>query len=362
MPLAQNPNITFVLANAGQVKAMAPVMRSLESQGTDYCVLAEGTARKLLTGDPHLASIAEAEDSDVLVTGLSDRFQQQWATGFAQLGRPVIGIYDDFRVNPMLRPLQGFLQSLTAVLTPSYAVAQALQAQGPNIPMLPLGQPALETIGQRMQTTNPAQLAQVLRLDLTRPTVLYLGDNASTHDEALGLLAATARQTPSVQYVISLHPASDGQHEQQTLRIHGWPSNIQITPKTLDSASLLALPGPVLAHQSNLGLMAQILGKPVVYLGTLGNPFQESPNVTAGFAQRGNTPSDVLQLLAQSSPVVGLQAALGIPAHPTEAITNFLKTLINNAEYPEVLSHQVSALPDNFVHSDNYEYRLSTAA
>src|SRR5258708_4664597 len=49
-----SPDITFVLHDAGETKAMQPVMARLDREGISYCILADATARSLLKNNPHL--------------------------------------------------------------------------------------------------------------------------------------------------------------------------------------------------------------------------------------------------------------------------------------------------------------------
>ena len=115
------PAVTFVLHDAGETKALAPVMQNLDRSGTDYCILATSTGKALMQGNPHLVPTPEeiaavsqtnlnraqwmaqqlnrAKQAKVCVTGLVSDYQKQWADFFRQTGRRVIGYYDGFRYN-----------------------------------------------------------------------------------------------------------------------------------------------------------------------------------------------------------------------------------------------------------------------
>ncbi len=337
--ISKQPDYTFALANAGQAKALMPVMKALDLQGHDYYILAEGVAKAQIQTDPqlaeHLAAPQQAVCAKSLVTGLSAPFQQKWADWFQRLGRPVVGYYDDFRINPKNTALYGFLRNLSVLIVPSRYTANALKAMiPPNVrfPILPLGQPVIRTTAEQIHQSQPGLIMRQLGLNPQRPTCLIIGDNASGFPNALKLLSETAKRNPQRQFLLALHPASDGQTERHALEALGWPPNLTIAPKSIDTAALLALPGVVLAHQSNLALMACVLGKPVIYIGALGDSQDESPDVSTGVSVRLNSVEAILEKLESSQqrdvslgPLKRtLSQILGIPTQATQTILNLL--------------------------------------
>ena len=200
-----SPDVTFVLHDAGETKAMRPVMARLDREGIPYCILADATARLLLQNNPHLMPqlspystngfdafisskqtvpgalpplsegqsrfyLQRLQSSRCVITGLVSEFQKNWASFFKRAKEPVIGYYDGFNYSPADQIAENFAGKVDAVLTPSQESAaffkeRFAQAGAPNLPVQAVGQPVLETAAQVMRTTNPAELASVLGID-----------------------------------------------------------------------------------------------------------------------------------------------------------------------------------------------------
>jgi hypothetical protein len=347
-----SPDITFVLHDAGETKAMQPVMARLDRDGIPYCILAEATARLLLQNNPHLMPqlspdnttgtngsdafisskhfsnnlspgappplsegqnrlyLQRLQSSRCVITGLVSDFQKNWASFFKRAKEPVIGYYDGFNYSPSDQVAENFAGKVDAVLTPSQDSAvffreRFAQAGAPNLPVQAVGQPVLETAAQVMRSTNPAELASALGIDPQKPTLVFVGGKGPNYTDAFRLFCAACRQLPagSANVLVSLHPQMNGAEERQILQETQMQDRISIVPKSIDTAQLLALSPTVLAQDSTFIMQAYLLGRPVAYLG---NPVQNTavafnPLTAKMLVPRFQQPDLLAQFIRQNS-------------------------------------------------------------
>ncbi|MBY0405851.1 MAG: hypothetical protein K2X66_18250 [Cyanobacteria bacterium] len=368
--------MTFVLHDAGETKAMAPVMQSLDSLQVGYSILAEGTAKNLLAHNPHVlplpqeisalstsnpwaARAAQEQlnqglNATCILTGLVSPFQKAWADFFRQQGKPVIGYYDGFDFQRLRNSADAFWGSLTAMITPSRDTAAFWQNRFPNIPVVPLGQPTLEVIPQAMAQTNVPALAAQLGVDLTKPTVLFVGGYGKGYAEAFSLYcdAIQLKLKNSVpgsrpNFLVSLHPKVNGVLESQIIQEKGLQSVLKIIPKTIETAQALAFTDGVVSQNSTMTVQSLFQGKQVVLVGDsgmddTGGQDVFNPAQAYGLVNRYQSVEALSQRLQgfDSSPLPlnpnrfqsgslnlnteRLYAQLGIPKFSTQAITQYL--------------------------------------
>jgi hypothetical protein len=345
-----SPDITFVLHDAGETKAMQPVMARLDREGVPYCILAEATARLLLQNNPHLMPqlspgstiitnspdafisskqtapgtspplsegqnrlyLQRLQSSRCVITGLVSDFQKNWASFFKRAKEPVIGYYDGFNYTPSDQIAESFAGKIDAVLTPSQDSAtffreRFAQAGVPNLSVQAVGQPVLETAAQVMRSTNPAELASALGIDPQKPTLVFVGGKGPNYADAFRLFCAACRQLPagSANVLVSLHPQMNGAEERQILQETQMQDWIRVVPKSIDTAQLLALSPTVLAQDSTFIMQAYLLGRPVAYLG---NPVQNTavafnPLTAKMLVPRFQQPDLLAQFIRQNSQV-----------------------------------------------------------
>jgi hypothetical protein len=356
------PQMTFVLQDTGETNALTPVMRKLDSQGIDYSIIATGTARSLVAGNPHLTPTSQdvfatrqnnpilaqwmqqrlnrAMQAKVCVIGLVSTFQKQWADYFRGSGRRVVGYYDGFRINlnPQQNSVNMFQGVLTDLITPSEDTGAYFRAHGfGNIPVLVLGQPSLEDISQAIQHTNPIQLAQKLRIRPEQPTLLFVGQYGPRYEQAFRLFCQTVQHLPNANILVSLHPKVDvdGRFEQSVLQQYGLQNRVSLIPKSLSTAKVLPLADLVLTHNSSMSTQAFLQGKKVIFLGQDASAAFE-PLQARGLAPQCLTSQSLIQAInskLQSTQTPALQqetswyALLGIPTQAADRISHYLASL-----------------------------------
>jgi hypothetical protein len=348
--LPKDRSITFVLHDAGETRALTPLMRQLEAQGRNYHILADGTATKIVQQTPALANhqvylpkdiatlnpslatlqaqrLAEALNAATIVTGLVSPFQQQWANYAHHTGKRVLGYWDAYGVNEAtsVSPFNGCLDGL---MTPSQSTAISLQSQLPSTPVLAVGQPTLDdvesTANSPLARQQNQQLADALRLDTHRPIILFIGGYGNEYEESVRLFCQSVQQLPSThQVVLALHPKADGLIEQRIIDQMGLQSRVLITPKSIATEVLLPLASVVATQGSSLAIPAMALGKPVVLVGA--ETMANNPLTKHHLALRSNTPNQLTQALLTSRPLTNtVHQQLGIPTNATATMLNLL--------------------------------------
>ncbi|HEY9687525.1 MAG TPA: hypothetical protein V6C52_11160 [Coleofasciculaceae cyanobacterium] len=367
------PAVTFVLHDAGETKAMQPVMQNLDNQGIPYSILAEATAKKLLENDPHLvpssgdvvqlaknnpaiATMAQARLQNAMqapctVTGLVSDFQKQWAGFFKASGKRVVGYYDAFSFDRFTNRAETFKGLLTHLITPTLDSARFFQQRFGNIPVVALGQPSLEESTRTIRQVNRPVFAQQLGIDLNQPTLLFVGSYGPGYPEAFSLFLETIRRFPYTNVLLSLHPKSDGQYEQAMLQQAGLQDRVRIVPRGISTMETLAVTDVVLAHQSTVSTQALLQGKQVIQLGSVPqsdfDPIQQYQ-----VAPRCETSAHLAQALAQAIPearsartvppdehrINMLYQLFGLPRQASQRITQFLLLLAGqqNAKNPSL--------------------------
>lgn len=383
-PTVANPPppvaVTFVLHDAGETKALQPVMRELDYRQVRYSILADATARRLLAGNSHLANtepsltpevatqrqatnppLKAAMQAPVVVTGLVSPFQRLWASWFARRNESpafadkpaatVVGYYDSFSYHAKRCPAAAFQGLLAALITPTEALSQRLAIYFPTIPRLALGQPVLETTLATVQNTASAEvLRQQLGLMGQPDPILFAGGYGPGYADALRLYCQTIRRLPQAPLtLLALHPQSNGTLEKQIIAEADAQNSIRLLPASLDTLRVLPLARLVVSHQSSFSVQASVAGKPVFFVGRLPQPDPEAlqeqadyePLQEAGLAQRYESADMLYQALAtQLAPDTGeasrkptetlsVAQRLGYPDNPARRIADFLIKALN---------------------------------
>ena len=370
-PPGNNASVTFVLHDAGETKALLPVMQRLEQSGTPYSILATSTARKLLGAHPRLAPLPQdvaeiartrpdllaiarqkldaATRSACVVTGLISEFQEQWADWFAKSGRRVIGYYDGFNYEQGRNRAENFIGKLSAMITPSRDTAQFYQQRFFGIPVLALGQPTLETIAATVaQPTLRQQLTQQLQLNPTQRTLLFVGGGPPHYEEAFRVFCQTASQLQNVNLLLSLHPKADGVMEQQVLQEYGLTDRVRLVPRNITTDQVFSVADIVVSQDSTMNIPAVLLGKKGFFVGPAANRSDTvtfNPLTHYGLARRYESPDvllPALQQVLQEPPgppqAEAIQQFLGIPANASQSIANFLKAQLGALPLPTFFS------------------------
>lgn len=367
----QPPQMTFVLHDAGETKALMPVMQQLDSMGVNYSILADSTAKVLLQGNPCLAPLprdiavlsktqpqavqqakfrlTQAINVPCIVSGLASSFQHRWTQFFRRQGKTVVGYYDGFGYNPLHNRVDAFIGHLSSLIVPSRDIANFLRPRFYNIPVLALGQPVLETGPRLIQQTNRVALAQQLGIASSKPTILFVGGYGEGYEQAFHMFCQTVVSLPAANLLVALHPKTDGYLETSLLRKYGLENRVRIVPKTTDTVQAMGVSDIILSHHSTMTIQALLEGKKVFLLGDIHSKIggcEFNPAIYYGISRRYLTPFALVQAI-QSELQCNLKpsankpqqkdlfyAQLGIPKQATVTITNYLLNLLPVVQRP----------------------------
>jgi hypothetical protein len=284
--------VLFVFFDAGETKALTPVVKQLKEQGVAVQVLVSGTARTLVEdavdlnmdcdispfiGNQSLrttklepASLAGLdaciEKPDVVVTGLVSTWQNQVSQYYKKQNIPIAGYYDAFSAPGNSHFVNHFRDSLTVLLSPGKTVGDALTKKFPNIPVHVVGQPTLNQWSAVQ--LHPDSDAEKWFSSIKGKTLLWVGGYGSGYKEAFShFLDMTSRLPFTV--VVSLHPRMDGELEKDLIKMHGMEQKVKIMPKSISTAQGALKSHILVCHRSTVGIQALVLPRPVIYLDQL---------------------------------------------------------------------------------------------
>lgn len=358
---ASSPAITFVLNDAGETKAMTPVMAELDRQGVDYCVLTNQTATKLLGNHPKRvtndAQLQRAMRVPCVLTGLVSNFQQQWAQWFKDHGKRVMGYYDGFSVNLNRNKADDFAATVTDLMTPSRDMALFFKRhwadKNPNLPIVAMGQPTLESYAGRYSKPSSPELLYQLGLDPRKPTLLWVGGYGKGYAESFNSFCQAVSTMPGVNVILATHPRESGQLEASMMPYWNKYNQFRLLPKGIPTDAALDCADVVLSQESTMATQALFQGKRVMLVGepsSGGQTSQFNPTVAYGLAQRYFSPSSVMSQLQAWLPSVAmtkqtgqvwagatptpetLYGVLGIPQRPTQRIVEYVMGVVQQAK------------------------------
>ncbi|MGE0201183.1 MAG: hypothetical protein AB7P76_09460 [Candidatus Melainabacteria bacterium] len=365
-PTPTPPRVAFVLHDAGETKALQPVMQQLDQWGVSYGILADGTARTLVAGNPHLtplpadiavlaqtapAQAAAAQQAlnnttqaPCVVIGLVSPFQKAWSDWFRNNGKTVVGYYDSFSLNPENSIISAFGPALNALVTPSGDTARLLQRQFPGIPVTALGQPTLEHMEQLSAAMPSLDLARQLSLAPGQPTLLFVGGYGPGYAQAFETFCQSVAGLPPFNLLIAPHPGTDGRTEQEILSRYHLQGQVRWLPAGLETAEALSVASMVLTHDSTMATQAALEGKPVLLVGETAAKAQNLPDTFNPLTRYGIAPRlteaaslqtallqawpVMLQTPAAPKPALPLFNALGVPRQAAWAIGSYILSLL----------------------------------
>ena len=370
---ASEPKITFVLNDAGETKAMQPVMQALDNNQVNYSIFAVETAKSLLKGNTHLAPFPEdvvqlqqdnplqaqkaqqqlkqALSVPVVVMGVVSDFQKRWADYFKAMGKQVVGYYDsivyhDQRNREQVDP---FKNGLTSLITPAKDATAFFQKRFPNWQVLTLGQPTLESIPKVMANTNTADIAKRAEVDTSKPTILFVGEYEPGYREAFPQFVQSIQILPEgTNVVVSLHPKADGTFEREVLKKYDPQHRVRIISKSVTTAEMLPVADVILTWHSTMAMQAAFQGKTVMYVGADHKTNSFDPMMEYNMIHRYQTVDALTSALKKTVSKISLHRedaegqaqhrhkkieklyqTLGIPMESTRRITDYLMSLLN---------------------------------
>lgn len=317
--------VLFVLFDAGETKALQPVMQKLEEAGRDYRVLSFGTSWMLMKEHPRaidifkelgvssktdqrkwprerplskkiLSTIGKVIAADLAIVGMVSTLQQQIAQLFKSKGAAILCYYDGFAFGET-EMIQPFLEVASRVLVPSEHIARSMQTMDESVVIDVVGQPVVEYWLQQAKQTDLEEIKSKLPIDSKKPLLIYISGYGEGYLEAFTSFVKAIQYVDHFHIGLSLHPKMDGALEKEVLAAYDCP-HVFVIPKDIETFQAVALADLVVAWRSTVGVQAAFLGKPVVYLDLPGSSYR-SLAIEQGWALQLCDPGQFLKLLVE---------------------------------------------------------------
>ncbi len=285
--------VGFVLFDAGETKALEPVMELLREKGQRFVIIAVGTSYALLKNSAELIDwqrdcgvtvnpsswsshkrlppalaleLWRCRPIDFAVVGLASKFQDDLSRFFASQKIPVWAYDDSF--SPKRSGQRASKQFLLyeEILVSSASVEKAIRARLRRAKVTTVGQPTLEVFRQTMNEFETEPLRKQLQLS-SRPVALYAGGYGENYAESFRLFVEEANELSDYDFVVSLHPKVNGQLERRIIKKYA-KKPMMLLPKSISTSEALTLADALITHRSSVAVQAAFSEKPVVYIDT----------------------------------------------------------------------------------------------
>jgi hypothetical protein len=314
----------FYVQDAGETNALVPVGESLQEKGYRVAFLAGGTAQSLLMGKeiiqgPDLSSRGQCLDklflSDlrsrvepkVVVTGVAYAAQGQVLDLYRDL--PTFAFWDNFNSNgenPYFRTARAVAAKAATLFLPSKAIENDFGGA-----TCVVGHPTLEIWRREIQAFEAGE------------AVLFIGGYGREYEEAFELFLACAEENPGIEYLVQIHPKSDGAFEKEALNKRPGLS-VRIL-EGLSTIEAVGRAGIVACHQSTVAFQALACGKRAIHVIPKHQAFDSLP-IQKGLACKISSPEEFGAALQSKPPSAEeFTQTLGIPG---ESIETFCQALI----------------------------------
>lgn len=289
----------FLLYDAGETKALLPVIHRYKEDGLNFQVIALGTARHLIEEEmlpkeyvidiekelqveekidrnwdryhslsqKTLSKIKEYVMPRILVMGVASEIQAQFAATY-QGSAKIVAFYDN--VNPISRsvyePLIRKIENISDLfLVPSKEAAASSFHKSPYI----VGQPALDECVHSLSQQKgeiKEKMRNALGLSADLPLIAYIGGYDSDYREAFQLFCQSIFPVKGYQVLLSPHPKTEGKLEQEVLAREKGEGKVLFLKKPYSSLDAAALADLIVCHRSSLGVQLAFAGKKVIFL------------------------------------------------------------------------------------------------
>ena len=180
--------ILFVFFDAGETKALEPVMQAFERSNISFQILAVGTSTKLLKGHTNAIFIDECDRDrsldpkiikeltvpDVVITGTVSEMQRQISQELKIKGAKILAYHDNFSPIKSTDFIAPFFTLANLILVPSENVAKSIHQIDSNIKIEIVGQPTLEHWIEQTEKIDFNKLRNLINLEESKPFLLYI--------------------------------------------------------------------------------------------------------------------------------------------------------------------------------------------
>lgn len=316
--------LLFILFDAGETKALQPVMHELDLSHTPYKIMSFATSWTLIHQHPQaldmrsihtalgmkipsewdrhqgltpkiLKKLLASQQPDLVITGMVSEIQHQLVVGLSEKGADILAFYDSFAPLENFPLAKSFLDHVSMILVPSESVAESLLENAPFANVEVVGHPTLEHWIAQSQAIPLSTTRENLELNDSKPLLVYISGYGKGYEEAFKQFVEAIQYVDHFHIGISLHPRMDGTLEKKVLDACGC-SHVKIFPKKVPTEQIVALADVVVTRHSTVGVQASFLGKPVIYLDLKGSSYQ-SLSIEKGWALHLTDSAELLRLL-----------------------------------------------------------------
>jgi CDP-glycerol glycerophosphotransferase (TagB/SpsB family) len=284
--------VVFLLFDAGETKALLPVIENLRARGVPEEIIALGPAQSLVEKDPSYVNLQKkCKSSDnlnlrwprdlqlpaferdrllqcltptLVVTGLFSSFQEQISAGFKSRNISVWGYYDSFSESGLYAIGTDLLSSLEKILVPSNSIQKAAEKRVPGKSISVVGQPSLEEWRSFASKTDARKILARLELTKTFPVILYAGGYGEDYEASFREFVKSSLELKDFIILVSPHPSSKGSFEKNTIEEFE-AHHLRVVPGSIATQEVAIIADVVVTHRSSVGVQALFLSKPVIY-------------------------------------------------------------------------------------------------
>lgn len=361
----KNIDLLLVAYDQGESDAFKQLEKALKKRGINYRILSLGRAEEIFRNHPlnltvpvpdpdqlrnnretlwpesALIELSQRIKPKIVYSGMASAAQAQILNHMKQHGSFTLAFYDNFDPITKKEYVQAFLktiQTLDEFHIPSAATAESFNdlVFCPNPLYMISGQPALEAWDDIYQQTDNQSLRLELNLGPNESVVVFAGGYDDTYEEYFRVFIEATRKLPSVTFLVTHHPKTDGEVERRWIKERG-AGNVRLMEKNRNSTVVLTkISVAVMVHKSSIGTMAYYKRKPVIYIA---EPGTDNFLIREKAAFLASTPEEVVKkfqsAIASDNQLISLES-LGIPAkQPSLSIAIEIETILEDMRRSE---------------------------
>ena len=347
-------DVLFVAYDQGESNAFLQMEKALQQRQINYRILAFGRASEIFKEHPYRLETSienqqllrndrarelssfELEETikslrpSIVYSGMASVIQAQLLNAFKKRGSYTIAFYDNFDPIADKEYVQPFLNRVTPpdeYHIPSIATRSSFDdlPAFENSILTVSGTPALEAWDKVYQQTNTDMVRQELNIDKNKPVVVFAGGYDTTYETYLKAFVRAAGSMPSILFLVTPHPKTDGSLERSVVKTLG-TGNIRVVDKNVHSTAVLSkLSVAVVVHKSSIAAQALYKNKPVLYVAEPGfSNFLTRKKLAFVASSTEEVKSKLLSAIQTDRDSLGLKS-IGVPVSPSKTIAGILQ-------------------------------------
>lgn len=309
----------FVFYDAGETRALLPVVEKLILEKRSVLVLTMGTALKIVSNilpaenlinvgtligqnidatwkrDEKISvaqinAIKKQIHAKVVITGVASRVQHQILENYQD--DAFTASYVDFigpiEYLPYAALARSFVSISDLIMVPDKLSAQSLNSDKVKV----VGHPAMENWIQQAKNVDQEKVKNMLNLDKNKPIITFVGGYEADYAAVFALFMEAVKPLTDYQVLISPHPKTQGDIEKAYLENQDC-QNCQLTMDKVSTLAAITVSDKVLCRRTTVGIQALFLNKKVIYIDL---PGQALPNPDVSHWHISNQLTDVSEI------------------------------------------------------------------